>query len=82
MTLLEFIIEATKHGEFEIGPNIEFDKKHGKYYGFSWITGPMFSNSIESLTNQMIKKAEKRKCKPMKKIFVIEPSREVDGRYL
>jgi len=75
------IEESVKHGEFEINPNYQFEKKLGKYYGFSWITGPMFAGSIEKLLNKMCDKAKSRNYKPYKKIFIIDRMRSEDGKF-
>lgn len=72
MTFEDFILEATKHGEVEIGPNVLFDRDYGKFYGFSWITGPIFASSTPSLMQRMVEKAEKRNFKPYRKIFILD----------
>ena len=83
MTDLEkFIVAATKEGELELGPNALFDRKYGRYYGFSWLTGPMFASSIERLLENMITKARNNNYKKVDKvIFIIERNRDEKGRY-
>ena len=75
------IEESVKHGEFEISPNYQFKKRLGSYYGFSWITGPMFSCSIEKLLEKMCDKAKSRNYKPYKKIFIIDKIREENEKF-
>jgi len=81
MNLLKFLNEATKHGEVELGPNVLFDRKRGEFYGFSWITGPMFAASIDALLEKMTKRAESRRYKPQKKIFILDKVRDEEGKF-
>lgn len=84
--LQEFIERVVEHGELEIGPNVQFSeercgKYYGKYYGFSWVTGPMFGETVEELLEKMYKKATRRQYRPYKKIFILERERYDSGQY-
>jgi hypothetical protein len=81
ITVEDFIIRAAKYGEIELGPNVLFDAKYGRYYGFSWVTGPQFAATMEALLEKMVKHAANRRFRPYRKVFVIERHRHDSGQY-
>ena len=81
ITVEDFIIRAAQYGELEFGPNVLFDSKYGRYYGFSWVTGPQFAATMEALLEKMVKHATNRRFRPYRKVFVIERHRHDSGQY-